>query len=57
MIVGDADARDILAAADSLASGIRGARRATVPGAHHLVNVWKADAFTELVRRFLESPS
>ena len=57
VIVGDADARDILAAADSLAVGIRGAQRATVPGAHHLVNVWKADAFTELVRRFLESPS
>jgi 3-oxoadipate enol-lactonase len=56
VIVGDADARDIVAAADSLAAGIPGAERATVRGAHHLVNVWRTDAFTELVRRFLESP-
>jgi 3-oxoadipate enol-lactonase len=55
VIVGDADARDIVIAADSLAAGIRGAQRATVPGAGHLVNVWKPRLFSEFVRRFLGS--
>jgi 3-oxoadipate enol-lactonase len=53
VIVGDADARDIRVAADSLARGIRGAQRATVAGAGHLVNVWRAREFSELVTRFL----
>jgi pimeloyl-ACP methyl ester carboxylesterase len=52
VIVGDADARDILAAADSLVAGIRGAQRATVAGAGHLVNVWASAEFDRIVREF-----
>jgi pimeloyl-ACP methyl ester carboxylesterase len=53
VIVGDRDARDILVAADSLVAGIRGAQRATVPGAGHLVNVWADREFSRLVTGFL----
>ena len=53
IIVGDSDSRDILAAADSLAAGVRGARRVTVHGAGHLVNVWAPSEFDRTVRGFL----
>ena len=53
VIVGEKDSRDILVAADSLARGIAGAVRVTVPGAGHLVNVWAPETFSRVVLDFL----
>jgi 3-oxoadipate enol-lactonase len=53
IIVGERDAHDILVAADSLTASIRNAQRVTVPGAGHLVNVWKPELFDRAVLAFL----
>jgi pimeloyl-ACP methyl ester carboxylesterase len=55
IIVGERDSRDILRAADTLAVAIKGARRETVPGALHLVNLWAPELFTRLVTDFLSA--
>lgn len=54
VILGSREVRDILVAADTLASGIAGARKVVVPDAGHLVNVWKPAEFREAVERFLK---
>ncbi len=53
LIVGDQDQPNTLAAVDTMAVGIPGARKIVVPGAAHMVNMERPDAFTPAVLDFL----
>lgn len=53
VIVGDGDVPDMLATADRLAAGIRGARKAVIHGVAHLPNMERPAEFNRLVLEFL----
>jgi 3-oxoadipate enol-lactonase len=55
VVVGSEDEITPPAAAQTLASSIRGAKLATVPGAGHLSNLERPDVFNEAVRSFLQT--
>src|SRR5262249_13153964 len=55
VIVGSDDEITPPAVGEAVASGIRGAKLATIPGAGHLSNLERADAFNETVRSFLQT--
>jgi 3-oxoadipate enol-lactonase len=53
VVLGDRDLPHIKEIADLLASGVVGAKRVTIPGAGHIVNVDAPDAFNSSVSTFL----
>jgi pimeloyl-ACP methyl ester carboxylesterase len=57
VIVGSEDALTPPAVAQSLAERIAGARLETIPGAGHVSNLERPDAFNDAVRRFLQALS
>ncbi len=57
VITGDADMRDIILTGDTLVRSIAGARRATIAGAKHMLNITHALQFNALVAEFLAQPA
>ena len=53
VIAGEEDVADMAAVADALVAGIAGARRVTLPGAAHLPNMERPEAFNRAVMDFL----
>ena len=53
VLVGRDDTADMRTMADQLASGIRGARKAEIPGAAHIPSIEKPEEFDGLVLEFL----
>ena len=53
VIMGDADAPDILRASELLSGSIANARKAVLPGTAHLPNLERPDEFNRLVLEFL----
>ena len=52
LILGDRDVPPIKATVEALAKGIRGAHKVVIPGAGHMVNMEKAEAFNEALLGF-----
>jgi pimeloyl-ACP methyl ester carboxylesterase len=55
IIVGDADVREILAIADTLLVGIKGAQKVVIPNTAHHLNMEKPQEFNSIVLNFLSS--
>jgi pimeloyl-ACP methyl ester carboxylesterase len=53
IIVGEKDVSDVLAIADILEKGIKGAQKIMIPGSGHLVNMEKPEEFNRIVPDFL----
>jgi len=53
IIVGEKDVSDVLAIADILEKGIKGAQKIMIPGSGHLVNMEKPEEFNRIVLDFL----
>ena len=54
ILVGDEDLVTPAAAAEEMRNGIAGSRLASIPGAGHLSNLERPDAFNDALARFLE---
>lgn len=54
IVVGDVDMSDILKIVDKLCEEVPEARRVTIPGAAHMVNMEQPEAFNRAVLEFLE---
>lgn len=56
VVCGAADAPDILAVADQIATRVAGARKELIPGVAHALNMEIPDRFNQIVREFLLTP-
>ena len=54
IVTGDLDQPDILRIADRLMSGIRGARRVSMPGTAHLPSLEQPEHFNAILREFVD---
>lgn len=54
VVWGDLDESGVLHAADLLARGVRGARKAVIPGTAHMLSMEKPAEFTRIVLEFLQ---